>query len=284
MLPDGETLVLHLNCNSTKNAQQRRNLDFELSPTRFDEIPIGLLGGTSLSARMIINNFEVGKFIMKARHQSSISDMPHDSDNSFHLRFLQLNLKLQTWETDACEALALLKVRTLSNTIHSIERDAPLFDIYPGPWTLSLWNKHRAGRILLHQTFLDVFYSSPSPSVLSSLHEEQRSLSQSIILDCADDILASVPFALSSGSGDSWPPRGVNGYFLIWSLQVVLRCSYTNFAQRTLARDNLKRVGKECGLNYALVYAREYVLENVSVSRRKFNTLCQETDNQPFVR
>lgn len=82
---------------------------------------------------MIVNNFEVGKFIAEAKHQPWLVDMSCVSNYYFYLQFLQPDLQLQTWETDAFEARTFLEVRTFSSIVHSIVGKAPLFDTYPGP-------------------------------------------------------------------------------------------------------------------------------------------------------
>jgi hypothetical protein len=232
--------------------KQRRNLDLELFPGPIDERLLGLLD-TSLSSRMIRQHFEVSKFIAGVKQDLLYGNICDDWYHTVFIHLQQLELQFQRWNSDAS-----IYIRTsttpkckgrhpASKTIES--------NTYFGPWTLSLWNKTRSGRIIAHQKFLEALDTCRDESLLAT-YKEQRLLSEAIIHTMTTDILRSIAFSLEY--------RSVGGYFLVWSLQVVLRCSYASFEQRKEARESLERVGRECGLNYAVIYARHFGLDSMT--------------------
>ncbi len=123
-------------------------------------------------------------------------------------------------------------------------------------------SQHRAARIILHQRFLEV----PLPTQSSREapiyeHSAQRAVSQSIILDMTAAILASIPFSLGDMERKTKGalPISIGGYFLVWSLQIILRCPFITIDQRMIARTSLEKIGRECGISYATLYARTIV-------------------------
>lgn len=200
-------------------------------------------------------NFEISKFVAKVSSWircDQVSQQWHELWEDFE----RLESEFLLWEMEAFQEFAFVQVRQpeqIPDSYHS----------YLGFWSLSIWNKHRASRILLHQTLLEAFdahqYSGPD-SALETFNEEQCASSRSTIQEIADFVFASIPFSLgdvplpTSIKG----PKSVGGYFLVWTLQVILRCPFVSDGQRTHAKHALLRVGKQCGISYATIFAQKY--------------------------
>jgi hypothetical protein len=241
----------------------RRNLDHELEPSAIDIRLVALLDESKLSSRMILNTFEVSKFIARAKKTYSCGESSHEWFRLFYFQVQKLDLRLQAWERDAFADLKSYNTSKPNEELSSTSQPTRKYP-YPGPWTLSLWNKHRAARILLHQKFLEALEGSASSSNFQDMYKQERRLSQMLICDIAADLLASIPFSLAYKDYicSSAEPKSVGGYFLIWSLQVILRCPYAKDTQRREAREALERVGRECGLKYAAAYAKWFPFDS----------------------
>jgi hypothetical protein len=211
---------------------------------------IGLLDSSLLPNRMIVNMFRVSIFITQFSH--------HCASHSWEFlvrEFISLEQEYSQWEADA--AIISSYHRASSTDIPFTSSSKSEYDVYPGIWTASIWNKHRASRILLHQFFLQKSSNNEfDPSCM--LTDKQRDNSSSTIQAMIKAIFASVPFSV----GDiinlhlKKEPQSVGGYFLVWAHQVVLRCPFAFKEQREEARKNLLRIGRQFGISYATISAR----------------------------
>ncbi|KAF8853862.1 hypothetical protein BDZ45DRAFT_62941 [Acephala macrosclerotiorum] len=237
---------------------QRRNLDHKTAPSPADERLVKLLDPTTLANRMIINKFEVSKFVAYVNTKILSGQISRQWDGIWQ-EFQRLENEFLIWDVEASQEFGFVQVQRPSMT-----GDKPyVYHSYLGFWILSIWNKHRAARTLLHQTLLEAIDAIEYTSLESSpfaLNEELHASSKSIIQEMADFTFASIPFSLgdvplpSTISG----PKSVGGYFLVWVLQVILRCPFVSEAQRRQAKDALLRVGKQCGISYATIFAQQY--------------------------
>lgn len=130
-------------------------------------------------------------------------------------------------------------------------------------FALSLWNKHRAARILLHQKFLEATVSMNQRLNKRAWGDAQQALSQAIVQEMATNIIARMPSALSGHERNFHPamPVSLGGYFVVWSLQVVLRCPFVSFKLQGEARKALEQVGRQCGISYATLCSQTYAPE-----------------------
>jgi hypothetical protein len=224
---------------------------------------INLLDSSSLSHRMTINMYHVSMLVAKVKAEAISATYYHLWDG-FLRAFEAIERQYIQWERDAMILIGYQKKECPDKSAGSHPSVHSCYHIYQGPWTTSIWNKHRAARIILHQTFLDVVSPVTTGSDCNMFHSDNcdwSAVSRSIIQDMINDILASVPFSL----GDiptmytTTSPKSVSGYFLIWSLQVIIRCTFASKEQQNDARSILLRVGRQCGISYATIFAQNFV-------------------------
>ncbi|CZR63740.1 uncharacterized protein PAC_13637 [Phialocephala subalpina] len=237
---------------------QRRTLDHKTAPSPADERLVKLLDPSTLPNRMIINKFEVSKFVANVNAKIRSSQISRQWDGIWQ-EFQRLENKFLVWDGEASQEFGFVQIQQPSGAGDKTF----VYHSYLGFWTLSIWNKHRAARIILHQTLLEAIDASEyscSGSDPGALDEELYASSKSIIQDMADFIFASIPFSLGDVPLPSTinGPKSVGGYFLVWVLQVILRCPFVTETQRHQARDALLRVGKQCGISYATIFAQQY--------------------------
>ncbi|KUJ09759.1 uncharacterized protein LY89DRAFT_740831 [Mollisia scopiformis] len=233
----------------------RRILDRRVPPSSVDERLVKLLDPSLLGNEMIINKLEISKFIANVDAKILSGQIQRHWDEIL-LEFERLEGGLFHWNMRASQEFGFVQVQQPT----FIDDKKPfVYHSYLGFWSLSLWNKHRAARILLHQTLLDGLDAMDSGR-LSSINQDQKSISKSVIKEMADFILLSIPFSLGdvplppSLNG----PKSVGGYFLVWSLQVLLRCPSVSDDQQNQAKNALLRIGRRCGLSYATIFAKKY--------------------------
>jgi hypothetical protein len=149
--------------------------------------------------------------------------------------------------------------------------------IYRGFWSEALWNKYRAAVITFNQALLarlDAAKASrPDENFETPDIMELRYQATLAIQVMVHDIFASIPFSLgdvpsynyynttcpSKSTASTGLPKSVGGYFLVWSLTVILRCSVASGEQRNTARAALVRIGRQFGISYAVKSAQNYM-------------------------
>lgn len=170
-----------------------------------------------------------------------------------HSQVQALELRFQAWDRIVTLEICARKHHGSTTSPTNIP------DIYPA-WIRGFCNKSSAARIHLHQKFIEGLDTSLMKDVD---YAEHRSLSLSIIHKSMKEILDNVSGALNFGLSLLVPsaPRSLGGYISIWPLQVIMRCPYADQAQRIQARECLETIGVECGLSYAIVYARSFEMK-----------------------
>ncbi|KAK0105292.1 hypothetical protein ONS96_004688 [Cadophora gregata f. sp. sojae] len=245
VLAEGPSLLQIVCCQT-----QRRNLDLRILPRHSHTRLVSFPDMTQPANQMCLNMqhvsiwvAEVNSVILAGHEQASYRDLLCE--------FSVLEKELCDWNEAAFVSMGYQRVQS--------EDDSASFkhDNYPGFWTLSIWNKHRATRILLHQLLLELFQAVGKIQKLGDIDmrdfEEQELASRATIQEMTGDILSSAPFALGEMSV---PPKSIGGYFLVWSLQTILRCSFVSHEQRHEARAVLEKVGRQCGIKCATMIAK----------------------------
>jgi hypothetical protein len=218
---------------------------------------VGLLDSSSLTDRMTINMYQVSMLVAKVRAATS-STVDNLLLDGFLYAFAEIEHQHVQWEQDAMVLIGYKKEIWPEKATGSYLPVPSCYHIYPGIWSTGIWNKHRAARIILHQTFLEVFSSATVGGACSSESRDWSAISRSIIQNMIKDILSSVPFSLGDvpTSDTTGCPMSVGGYFLVWVLQVIIRCSFASTEQKCATRSILLRIGRLCGISYATVIAQ----------------------------
>ena len=207
--------------------------------------------------------FNVSFFSANAYHdiQSGIQDRIWN--NSVLQRFKKLENDNHQWDSDARIAIPY-------QTTACIVRDHPhlggqKYHIYRGFWSEILWNKHRSVIIILNQALLARLDAARSAHrnldfETSDIIELRYKVTHEIQI-MIRDILASIAFSVGDIPSQFTVgiPKSVGGYFLIWTLKVILRCPVASEEQRDLAREALLRIGRQFGISYALKSAQVYM-------------------------
>lgn len=207
---------------------------------------------------MIINMFQVSRYVATLKAKSYMDRIEYHWDEIVE-DFQRIEDSFFQWNLQASHRYGFAQVETPRNTGDS----KPFtYHAYLGFWTLCLWNKQRAARILLHQSLLGALDAlvSTSEDDLSKIYQCQRESSISTMQTMAEFILASVPFSLGDVPlpPEIRGPKSVGGYFLVWPLQVILQTPNLPESQRCLAKDALLRIGRQCGISYATIFAHKY--------------------------
>jgi hypothetical protein len=218
-----------------------------------------MLDPSSLTNQMFFNQSHVCKFIANIDANIRFAQVLDHWDEILQ-EFQRIEDKYLDWNMTASQQIGFIQNEQPASSAYS---EPFIYHSYLGFWTLSTWNKHRASRILLHQSLLEGLdarlSSNSSPDMITS-NQEQYEASVLIIEQMADFVLASIPFSLGDVPLPSClsTPKSVGGYFLVWSLQVILRCQYLSEHRRKRASDALLRIGRQCGISYATIFARRY--------------------------
>ncbi len=232
--------------------QQRRNIDLRIPPGPVHLRLLSFLDMSHPANQMILNMHHVSKWVAEvnavvlAGHTISFCQ-------DLLTEFIWLEGLLRDWDRSASSTLSYQKVWSNDSLVE------PKHDTYPGFWTVSIWNKHRATRIVLHQLFLEsihLYHEDQVAEIAGIKLVEQQVISQSAIAQMIKDVLASVPFSLGEMSARS---KSIGGYFLVWALQTVLRCPFASLEQHHEARTVLERVGRQCGIRCATMFAKNFV-------------------------
>jgi len=256
-----------------------------------------MLDSSRPASRVIINTFQVSKLVAKIKSETLQRDgnITDECYASLERQVHTVDLLFQKWHADVIAAYEYPDTDSSNEASLKMMDCAQKFS--SSQFCQGVWNKHRTARILLHQKFLETpvpkyarhayaaaniyehsghraariilhqrFLEVPLPmesSRLTPIYEQraQRAVSQLIILDMTAAILASIPFSLGDieRKTKGAVPISIGGYFLVWSLQVILRCPFITLDQRMIARTSLERIGRECGISYATLYARTFV-------------------------
>ena len=218
---------------------------------------VGLLDSSSLTDRMTISMYQVSMLVAKVRAAASSAADNLPLEDFLHT-FAEIERQHVQWEQDAMVLIGYQKMAWPEKATGSHLSIYSCYHIYPGIWSTGIWNKHRAARIILHQTFLEVFSSTMVGGACNSKSRDWSAISLSIIQNMIKDILASIPFSLGDvpTSDTTGPPMSIGGYFLVWVLRVVIRCTFASTEQKYAARSILLRIGRLCGISYATVIAR----------------------------
>ncbi|PVH86275.1 hypothetical protein DL98DRAFT_11453 [Cadophora sp. DSE1049] len=242
VLAEGPSLLQSVCCQT-----QRRNLDLRIPPRPIHTRLINFLDMSQPANQMCLNMQHVSQWVAEV-HSVILAGHAHSPYRDLLLAFTVLEKELCDWNDAASVSMSYQRVRSKAASA-SIKHDN-----YSGFWTLSVWNKHRATRILLHQLLLELLQAVEGIEDTDFFSIDQQQVdSQSVILETTADILASAPFALGEMS---LPPKSVGGYFLVWSLQTILRCPFTTHQQHHEARAVLEKGGRQCGIKCATMIAK----------------------------
>lgn len=210
--------------------------------------------------------FNVSFFSANTYHdiQSGILDRIWNTSVLQH--FKKLENDNHQWDRDARIAIPY---QTISCTVGNHPNPEFTLDhqhhIYRGFWSETLWNKHRSVIITLDQALLarlDAVRSDHrKPDFETSDIIELRYKVTHEIQIMIRDILASIAFSVGDIPSQFTVvmPKSVGGYFLIWTLKIILRCPVASEEQRDLARAALLRIGRQFGINYAVKSAEAYM-------------------------
>jgi hypothetical protein len=176
---------------------------------------------------MIFNMFDLAHLIAKPR------------DKYWGQSFRNLDEQFCQWEEDAFVCYGARS---------SLQYTETQYSVYPSIWSVGVWNKHRATRILLHQALLE----SPDAAEFDKTAPSSPEASLALVRRLIGDIFDSIPFSLGDiASCHDVAPKSVGGYFLVWALRVVIRCPFATAEQQREAKVFLWRVGKQCGISLA---------------------------------
>lgn len=178
---------------------------------------------------------------------------------------------------------------TPGDHVHSEFTSETEHHIYRGFWSEALWNKHRGAVITLNQALLarlDAVKSShpdndsETPDVMALRHKAKITIQTMI-----RDIFASVPFSLGDVPSHitAGLPKSVAGYFLVWTLKVILRCPFASEEEQHLARAALLRIGRQFGISYAVKSAQDYTMRSKNASPADSKTNIPHDDFIPDV-
>ncbi|TVY88773.1 Beauvericin cluster-specific repressor [Lachnellula willkommii] len=254
---------------------QRRNLDLGLMPGPDVERLIQRLDCSLIASQMFSGMYSVSKF--QASTKADIASRRLDSNGceAFLLDALKIEEQLCEWANNASRCLGYIVSTPPPQHRELFPNQDIEYHEHSGIWGVGGWCKHRAIRIILHQVILDALKGvAPRDSRDEQLVFEQITASLSVIHQQVHDIFSSVAFALGAATSSTPgpPARGVGGYFLIWSLKVVLRCPFISQEQYLTAKHVLWRIGKECGIGHAEKFSESLH----GVSERPFSDLHEK--------
>jgi hypothetical protein len=245
--------------------QQRRNIELKLQPSAADERLVKLLDTSSHASRMIISMFHVSIFAANTYQDLQSRDSDRIWNNSILQEFEKIDRESHQWNADATISIPYQTVQSspgdkVDSTFTTSEVQ---HHVYRGFWSASLWNKHRASRIVLHQALLarlDAAKSSYTDEDFESLamihHRCKATLAIQVMIH---DIFASIPWSLGDiTSSSSIGPKSIGGYFLVWALRVIVKCPVASEDQRNRARAALLRIGTQFGINHAVIETQVY--------------------------
>lgn len=229
-----------------------------------------MLDPASPANRMIINMYRVSMFVATTYQDIDSGSADRIWNSSILQDFENLDFFYRQWKEDA--SISLPYQRNRPSWDERLTSLPPTFgsanDVYMGFWTTSLWNKHRASRIALHQALLArldaanvnrTSYPKEDLKLLDAV--EYRFKSPLIIQAMIHDIFASISFSLGeipiNSLNVSYQSKSVGGYFLIWALQCIHRCPFASDEQAQRAKATLARIGRECGLSHATASAQD---------------------------
>jgi hypothetical protein len=207
---------------------------------------------------MVVGMYEVSKLLASTKSDNARGSTNPKSYSAFLRDAWNIDAHLRCWDDDAMRTLPYEESSPPSKHRDLFPCQKVEYHAYSNIWSAGQWNKHRAARIILHQKILETL-DKTHPTDLDDQPRlsEQTALSLSIIYKMVHDVFASVAYSLgaTAGSNSSFP-KGVGGYFLIWSLKVILRCPFISEEQYFTAKDVLWRVGKECGIGHAVIFSQ----------------------------
>jgi hypothetical protein len=207
--------------------------------------------------------FNVSLFSASAYHDIQSGILDRIWNTSILQHFKKFENDNHQWDSDSRIAIPY-------RTIACMVGDQPHPEgqkhyIYRGFWSETLWNKHRSIIITLNQALLarlDVAKSGyRDEDFETNGMSELRYKAKREIQYMIGDILASTAFSLGDipSQFTVGMPKSVGGYFLIWTLKVILRCPVASEEQRDLARAALLRIGRQFGISYAVKSAQVYM-------------------------
>ena len=236
----GPTLLQIASCQI-----QRRNIDLKCHPSSGDERLIKLLDASSPASCMVMNMFQVSKYQASTYQDLSSGDQNQIWNDEVMHDYDELDGKFVQWSQDAIFSIPFQTAPSSPgeelNSTSEIRHH-----IYRGFWSASIWNKHRASWIKLHEALLARLDGSKSSFKSLELRRKTTLAIQKLI----DEILASVPFCL----GDLDPsqyfgvPKRVGPYFLVWALRVIISCSLASQYQHSQAVAVRSRMARQFGM------------------------------------
>jgi hypothetical protein len=208
--------------------------------------------------------FQVSIFAANTYQDLRSRDPDRVWNNSILQEFERIDRRYHQWTSDATISFPYETVQSSpGDKLNSAFTTSEIQNhLYRGFWSFSLWNKHRASRIVLHQALLarlDAVKSSYTDDEFESLnmihHRCKATLAIQVMIH---DIFASIPFSLGDIGSSNTEPKSVGGYFLVWALRVIVECPIASEDQRNRARAALVRIGTQFGINHAVIAAQVF--------------------------
>jgi len=235
-----------------------------LHPSPADERLVKLLDTSSPASRMIMNMFSVSIFAANTYQDLQSRDSDRIWNNSILREFEKIDRQYHQWDADATTSFSYQTVQSSpGDELNSVFTTSEIrHHIYRGFWSASLWNKHRASRIILHQALLARLdaaksnYTDEEFETLDMIHHRcKATLAIQVMIH---DIFASIPWSLGDITSSNTGSKSIGGYFLVWALRVVLVCPIASEEQRNRARAALVRIGTQFGISHAMIATQIY--------------------------
>jgi len=208
--------------------------------------------------------FQVSIFAANTYQDLRSRDPDRVWNNSILQEFERINRRYHQWTSDATISFPYEIVQSSpGDKLNSAFTTSEIQNhLYRGLWSFGLWNKHRASGIVLRQGLLarlDAVKSSYMDDEFKSLNMiHHRCKATFAIQVMIHDIFASIPFCLGNIGSSNTEPKSVGGYFLVWALRVIVECPIASEDQRNRARATLVRIGKQFGINHAVIAAQVF--------------------------
>lgn len=157
-------------------------------------------------------------------------------------------------------------------TVNLKERSDEVFSdhyhIYPSIWVAKIWNGYRCVRILVNELLVDQLnhlFQRPKTSLPvqdgnTCAYENQILASNSMLLQLAHDICASVPYCLGYDNALDpalrEPPRAASGNLLLWPLYSAAVTGMVSPMMRDWVAGRLMLIGEVIGIKQAIALAQ----------------------------
>jgi hypothetical protein len=162
------------------------------------------------------------------------------------------------------------------STVNLTERSDEVFSdhyhIYTSIWIARVWNGYRCVRILVNELVVDQLnhllqrpaMSLPVRNSSSNAYENQILASNSMLLQLAHDICASVPYCLGYDNALDpalrEPPRAASGNLLLWPLYSAAVTGMVSPMMRDWVAGRLMLIGEVIGIKQAIPMAHSLMI------------------------